>query len=259
MSALGSIRFAARTAAFAAYSSSAYAAFESEAYLRGGDREALLGPSLRRYGANMAYALGIRLHRVGFPDAGYFEGKDARGRGRVFVMNHRSALDIMVSLATVEGKLVSRADLATWPLVGPLAKRVGILFVDRESKRSSAQVMRQMMARIEAGVGIVIFPEGTTYAGDEVKEFKPGAFSVARRTGAEIIPIGIAHRASASSFDDESFLDHMRRNLGNSESHVGVAAGEPIVSEGRTQEMLAALCHAEVQRLVYVARSAVSP
>lgn len=259
MSALETLRFASRTAAFAAYSVGAYAVFEAEMLKRGeAELEDVLRPSIRRYGSHIAQMFGIRVHAHGLPSEGFVPGRDARGRGRLFVMNHRSSLDILVCLSRLEGKLVSRADLATWPLIGFLAKRAGILFVDRENKRSAAQVMRLMISNIEAGVGVVIFPEGTTYAGDEVKPFKAGAFSVARRTGAEIIPVGIAYAGSGASFDEESFLAHMQRVAGQPATHVGFAVGTPISGEGHTQEELAELAHAEVQRLVHEARRVVT-
>ena len=39
-------------------------------------------------------------------------------RGRLIVSNHRSAIDIGVVLSTFGGTMVSRGDIATWPVVG---------------------------------------------------------------------------------------------------------------------------------------------
>jgi 1-acyl-sn-glycerol-3-phosphate acyltransferase len=115
-------------------------------------------------------------------------GQDEAGLGRVFVMNHRSGIDIPVMMGHVEAHLVSRHDLASWPLVGRSARRLGTLFVDRSSLRSGATVLKTMTRTLSKGRGVAIFPEGTAYGGDEVRTFRPGAFNAALRTGAEIVP-----------------------------------------------------------------------
>src|SRR6478736_3739960 len=40
------------------------------------------------------------------------------GRGRLVVMNHRSAIDTGIALLTFGGRMVSRGDLANWPVLG---------------------------------------------------------------------------------------------------------------------------------------------
>src|SRR5882724_2175040 len=59
-----------------------------------------------------------------------------RGRGRLVITNHRSAIDVGVVLSTFGGTMVSRADLASWPVLGPAARAVGTVFVDRSSAKS---------------------------------------------------------------------------------------------------------------------------
>ena len=39
----------------------------------------------------------------------------------------------------------------------------------------------------------------TTFSGDEVRPFRPGAFLAAQRTGAEIVPVGIAYEGAAQT------------------------------------------------------------
>jgi 1-acyl-sn-glycerol-3-phosphate acyltransferase len=191
----------------------------------------------------------------GLPPEGYVPGHDPSGLGRVFVSNPRSGLDILVTMAHLEGKHVSRADLAGWPVIGTIARRAGLLFVDRESKRSAAAVVRQMIEVVNAGRGIIIFAEGTTFSGDEVRPFKPGAFAVARRTGCEIVPVGLAYGGEGFSFDEESFVDHMRRVGGTQKTRVGLAVGEPLAfPKGADPAVLNDTVHGRVTELVQVAR-----
>ena len=97
------------TAGLAAYSLYCYPRFEVEA--RGRDArgmDQLISATMHRYGRRMALLFGLDIRTEGFPADGFFRGADAEGRGRVFVSNHRSALDVLATLAHVEGKHVSR-------------------------------------------------------------------------------------------------------------------------------------------------------
>jgi 1-acyl-sn-glycerol-3-phosphate acyltransferase len=254
------LRFAARTAAFAAYTLGTLARFEIEARGMDADEtERTIARTMLRYGRHMLGLFGVEVVAVGLPEAGFVPGRDEQGVGRIFVANHRSALDIFVTMAHLEGKHVSRADVAQWPLVGVVARRAGILFVDRSSKRSAAAVVHAMIDAVQRGRGIIIFPEGTTFAGDEVRPFKPGAFAVSRRTTCEIIPVGVAYAGAETAFEEESFLTHMRRLAGAPRTRIGLAVGEPIRQPGADPAELSNLVHARLQALVYGARRLVEP
>jgi 1-acyl-sn-glycerol-3-phosphate acyltransferase len=220
--------------------------------------EELIAAYMRRLGRDMCRLYGVDVEAQGLPPTGIVSGHCERGLGRIFVSNHRSGLDILVTLAHLQAKHVSRADLAGWPVIGLAARRAGILFVDRSSRRSSAAAVLEMIACVERGQGILLFAEGTTYSGDTVRPFKPGAFAVARRTSCEIIPVGIAYDGASASFEDESFLDHMRRVSGTARTRVGLAVGSAYRVEGQDTVEITAHVHAEVQRLVHEARALVS-
>ena len=255
-SVVGDLRFSGRALGIASYSLWCYVRFEVEA--RGRDEhgmDVLISDTMHRYGRRMSSLYGLETKLEGFPADGFLRATDASGRGRVFVTNHRSSLDILATLAHVEGKHVSRADLATWPIIGLVARRIGILFVDRESRRSSADVMKRMIECVEHGIGVIIFPEGTTYAGDEVRPFKAGAFTVARRTGCEIVPLGIAYSGSGTAFGDESMLEHMRRVSGAAKTELALVAGEPFTAGSLDTRALADAAHDRVQSLVRRARA----
>lgn len=254
LNAANDVRFAARAAGISAYIGLTLGRYEIES--RGKDprdQERLITEAMLRFGRHMCALYGIETTTQGIP-GGFVPGADAAGRGRVFVCNHRSGLDILVTLKLLSGKHVSRADLANWAVVGPIARRAGILFVDRESRRSAAAVVQQMITVIEKGIGVIIFPEGTTYAGDEVRPFKPGAFAVARRTSCEIVPVGLAY-GDGLSFGEETFVEHMRRVSGKPRTRVAVAAGAPLRAEpGEGSDALSNRAHAALQALVHDAR-----
>lgn len=259
MSLRSDVVFGSRTAGFAAYSLGTIARWEIESRGKDGRQcEEILSATQLRFGRHMGRLFGLDVRCAGKAQDERMPGKDARGVGRVFVSNHRSSLDILVMLAHLEGKFVSRGDLSQWPVIGPLARKSGMLFVEREDRRSAANVVQAMIGRVESGVGIIIFPEGTTFPGDEVRPFKPGAFAVARRTSCELVPVGIAYGGGALTFGDESFLEHMRRVTGQPRTRVGLAVGAPTRAvQGEDSAALARRLHEEVQRLVGQARAQV--
>ena len=174
--------------------------------------------------------------------------------GRIFIANHRSGLDIPILFTVAETHVISRHDLASWPLLGRTAKRIGTLFVDRKSQRSGAAVLREVDATLKRGEGVAMFPEGTAYDGDEVHEFRSGAFNAARRSGAEIIPIGIAYGNDTAYYAGLPFLKHMTRIACLNRLHVAVEVGEPLKLENGNVIDIKASARERVQDLVNRAR-----
>jgi 1-acyl-sn-glycerol-3-phosphate acyltransferase len=174
--------------------------------------------------------------------------------GRIFVMNHRSAVDVPIVLTLTAAHAISRHDLANWPLIGPGARRIGTLFVDRASRRSGAEVLKQVDDSLERGEGVAMFPEGTAFAGDEIREFRPGAFKAALRAGAEIVPMGVAYENPDAYYRNESFLEHMKRGATFRCLRVAVEVGDPIVPEESSSVELKDQAWQRVVELVAAAR-----
>ena len=182
-----------------------------------------------------------------------------RERGHLIVANHRSTADILVLLRAFGGQMVSRADLAHWPLVGRGARAVGTVFVDRSDAVSGANAVRTIRTLLARGSKVIIFPEGTTFMGDEVRPFHAGAFVAAMRSGADIVPVGLAYQTgSGAAFVNESFRAHLARMAAAAPSLVGMRVGEPVpVGQNARSAELRDRVHAEVQRLVIEARKIV--
>ena len=152
--------------------------------------------------------------------------------------------------------MVSRADLATWPLVGPAARAVGTVFVDRSDAISGATAVRTIRALLAQGSTVIVFPEGTTFPDDEVRPFHAGSFVAALHSGADIIPVGIAYATgSGAAFVNESFPAHLSRMAAAEPSRVAVCVGAPIeIREKVRAARLRDTAHAEVARLIGEAR-----
>ena len=183
----------------------------------------------------------------------------SEARGHLVVANHRSTADILVLLRAFGGRMVSRADLARWPLVGLAARSVGTLFVDRLDAGSGAGAVRAIRRLLERGESVIVFPEGTTFPGDEVRPFHAGAFVAVARSGADIVPVGLAYATgSEAAFVNETFPAHLGRVAAAEASDVVLRVGEVIpVSKGARAADLRDAARAEVQRLVREARKRV--
>jgi 1-acyl-sn-glycerol-3-phosphate acyltransferase len=202
-----------------------------------------------------AYNIQVEAHGPYLEKGTLHPAESPDGVGRIFVANHRSGIDIPILLSVVEAHPISRHDLANWPLLGKVSKRVGTLFVDRESRRSGASVLREIGRTLAAGEGVLMFPEGTSFQGDEVREFHAGAFNSARRAGAQIVPLGLAYGDEAAYFFHESFMSHMMRVGKLSKLQVAVEVGQPLDTDPDDPVRTIAFAHEQVQTLVHQARA----
>jgi 1-acyl-sn-glycerol-3-phosphate acyltransferase len=253
-------RFALRMLAFVIGTVVFWAAMEIDFLVRRRTRRIdIINTWTPRWSGTLLRVFGIRVEGHGpYADEGkLYPGRDKRGVGRIFVMNHRSGADIPIVLTLAGVHVISRHDLARWPLIGGGAQRIGTLFVDRSSRRSGATVLKQISSTLEAGEGIAMFPEGTAFPGDEVREFKPGAFKAALRADAEIVPMGIAYGDPAAYYTDDSFMSHMKRIAGLPRLHAAVEIGEPLKLDDDSPVELKDQVRERVMQLVAKARQRV--
>jgi 1-acyl-sn-glycerol-3-phosphate acyltransferase len=180
----------------------------------------------------------------------------ASSSGLLVVSNHRSTADILVLLGLFGGHMVSRADLARWPLIGSAARSVGTVFVDRSDALSGAATVRTIRTLLTRGRTVSVFPEGTTFADDEVRPFQTGAFVAALHSGARILPVGLAYaKGSGAAFVNESFPKHLARMAAADPSRMALAIGKPILVEEKARAAkLSTAAHQMVQSLVADAR-----
>ncbi|MEM9380141.1 MAG: lysophospholipid acyltransferase family protein, partial [Planctomycetota bacterium] len=111
-------------------------------------------------------------------------GVDARYEGPApdgpffLVCNHLSYVDIPVLLARLDARFLAKSEIASWPVLGLLARSTGTLFIDRSRKRDLTRVMPAIERVLGRGPGVIIFPEGTSTDGSAVQPFKPSLFEV---------------------------------------------------------------------------------
>ncbi|MBK6940029.1 MAG: 1-acyl-sn-glycerol-3-phosphate acyltransferase [Planctomycetes bacterium] len=162
---------------------------------------------LRAWARGVAVVLGMRVVVNGTPPRGAF----------FLVANHLSYLDVFALWTVVEGTFLSKAEIARWPVIGFLARSVGTMFVARDRRLEVGAVVERLQTELDRGRGVIVFPEGTSSAGETVLAFKPSMFEAALRMDVPVRVVALryeapsGHPAAAQSlcwWGDMDFLPH---------------------------------------------------
>jgi len=217
-----------RAASFGAWTSLAIVAWRLWCRL---DREAATWQGKQRAVARWAEAvvpiLGVDLQVIGeVPAGGPF----------LVVSNHRSPVDILLGLHLVGGVVLAYHGVAEIPVIGVAARVNETIFVDQSDRGSGARAVRAMRRHLQEGHNVIVFPEGDTFAGDEVRPFQGGAFAAARGLDAvRVLPLGFAYD-SGVEYVDETFGEHVLRNAARRATHVTAVIGGPLEVPARGEE-----------------------
>jgi 1-acyl-sn-glycerol-3-phosphate acyltransferase len=114
------------------------------------------------------------------------------GRTYIFVANHQSHYDTPVVFSSLpfQLRIIAKASLATFPVLGWHLKRGGHLFVDR-TRPDRAGILRRWRALVSEGLSLIIYAEGTRSADGRVGRFKAGSFLLAIQAGLPVVPLAI--------------------------------------------------------------------
>jgi 1-acyl-sn-glycerol-3-phosphate acyltransferase len=170
----------------------------------------------------------------------------------ILAANHVSWLDPLVVASLLPCVPISKADVSSWPVVGGIARELGVVFVARGDARSGLRVLRATEAALANDLPVLNFPEGTTTPGDSVLPFRKGLFGVARNTGVPVVPIALAYDPPELAWvGDDGFLPHWLKLAGARHARAFVRVGSPIPTAAYGSALeLARSAHAEVARLL---------
>jgi len=153
---------------------------------------------------------GMKIEVIGTPpDSPFF-----------LVSNHLSYVDIAAIRAVVKGVFVAKGEIQSWFLAGRLVRDMGNIFIDRANRRDIPRAGQDIIDRLNAGEGVVVFPEGTSTKGEEVLPFNSSFFEFAARSDVPVSYVAVSYRTPkgempASSavcwWEDISFVAHMFR------------------------------------------------
>lgn len=118
--------------------------------------------------AGVRFILGLRVT---------FSGNVSTVNPTLFVSNHISYLDIFV-LGSVRAFFIAKSEVASWPILGPLAKFQNTLFIERAAGKARHQ-LEVMQEHLRSGNNLILFPEGTSTDGVHVEPFKSSLFEAA--------------------------------------------------------------------------------
>ncbi|MDL9944084.1 lysophospholipid acyltransferase family protein [Gordonia sp. ABSL11-1] len=141
----------------------------------------------------------------------------ARG---LIVANHISYLDILALAVISPAHFVAKSDVASMPVISGLARRLGVITLDRASLRDLPSAVQSAVTELHRDRSVAVFPEGTTWCGREAGRFRPAFFQAAIDAGVPVMPVRLrfttpdgAVTSVASFIGEDSVAETLRRVL----------------------------------------------
>lgn len=202
----------------------------------------LRGWAVRTWSAGLLRIFGLRVRRFGAPLPGAV----------LFVANHVSWIDITLIHSQVWAGFVSKAEVAGWPLIGRVADFAGTIYHHRGSPDSLRGVMHQMLARLQAGRPVAVFPEGRANNGVAVGVFHARIFQPAVLADVPVQPVALCYGPGGTAqtvvafASGEGFLGNFLRLLGEPGRVAEVHFLEPAAASEEGRRRLAEACRERV-------------
>ncbi len=115
---------------------------------------------------------------------------DIATTGYVVVCNHQSSSDpFLLTHLPFDMRWIAKEELFRAPLIGWLMRLGGDIPIRRGDKESVVEMMRECHRTLEAGMSVMIFPEGTRSKTTEMLPFKDGAFQLAIDAKRQVLPL----------------------------------------------------------------------
>lgn len=191
---------------------------------------AALRPSqAQRWARAMLRALGIRWSVLGAPVL----------PGALLAGNHVSWLDILFLMSTSKGaRLVAKAEVGRWPVVGALARSCGTIFVDRARPRSLPETVGIVTQALLDGYSVQVFPEATTTCGAHPQRWRPAFLQAAIDARAPVQRFTLLFSTASAAFvAEESLLTSLRRVAGTRNLSVVMLIDPPQPAYGPRREL----------------------
>ncbi len=203
-------------------------------YLGGGMRNPYhpdVRETVRRWYAKMLRLLDLQVQLVG-------ELPHEKNGAVLLIANHISWVDIPLIGALTPVNFLSKAEVASWPVVGTVASKTGTVFISRGSGDTDG-VMDSMAHHLNNNMSVLFFPEGTTTDGTKVRRFHKKLFKVCEQADVEICPLLIHYSAEGSHnplpfVGDVGIGSHFWQLLGHRKLHARVEVLPPLKLDPET-------------------------
>lgn len=173
------------------------------------------------------------------------------------VSNHLSYIDIPIYYYALKTTFVAKSEIKHWPVLGFMARTLGIIFIDRTRKRDLYRVNSIISDKINHHQGVVLFPEGRTSPGDEIMPFRPSLlqypveanfdvhYAVIRyETGKDDPPA----RETVSWWQDVSLMEHLMGLASNRSITATVTFGQKSLKNSN-RKILASELQSESEKI----------
>lgn len=147
--------------------------------------------------------------------------------------NHLSYLDILFYASQLPCIFVSKSEVRSWPMFGILARCGGTIFIERGRASVLDSISRRVHEALDAGLPILLFPEGTSTDGSTVLPFFPALFEAAVQASAPITPAAIAYSADDATeadlcyYGDITFATHLPTAMARRGVQASIAFATP--------------------------------
>jgi 1-acyl-sn-glycerol-3-phosphate acyltransferase len=180
--------------------------------------------------------------------------------GAFIAPNHQSYTDVFALGAAVPSFFVAKTEVARWPLIGYLFRRSHQIGVRRATSRSLRGTVEEITERLDLGLSVAVFLEGTTTGGDgPLLPFRSPLLQAAIDSGAPIVPCAIRWRArdprvvvaeDIAYWGGHVFGPHLFHFLGLTGLTCAIHFGDPIPPGDLDRKELADRIRDAVQALV---------
>lgn len=180
-------------------------------------------------------------------------GEVSAAGGTLFVANHVSWVDIAVLARLLDAGFVAKAEIGRWPVLGPLARGYGCLFVERGPRADVRHQAFALDSHLSASRSIILFPEGTTSDGQGVRPFRSSLLAAAgegdwpcvqpvtiRYRQPEGRPLTESLRRGVAWLDEDALLPHAFALAGRGGVLAEIVFEAPV--EAADRKALARLC-----------------
>jgi 1-acyl-sn-glycerol-3-phosphate acyltransferase len=112
--------------------------------------------------------------------------------GFILAPSHRSMMDIPFAAIVTHRRIrfMGKSSLFGVPVLGAVFRWLGGIPVERDG--TDRKAVRESVAMLTNGEVLCVYPEGTRQHGPKIQPLQPGTAYFALRSGAPIIPMGIA-------------------------------------------------------------------
>ncbi len=148
-------------------------------------------------------------------------GKLSEHRPLLVISNHISVFEIATFPVAFGGSFIAKKEIESWPVVGWVAKKFGVIFVDRRPSHAidALQVVQRTVKTVK--YPMFLFPEGTTTNGAYVKQFKSTLFNFVENSDVLVQPMAMHYRfrdgtpiSDADLAEHFGYFDNAKQDMG---------------------------------------------